>query len=84
MQNTEGLQKAKELFPIGEKVKWGGAFFSGFYRDQLGTVIDHYIKKENSKFVWVVINTEFGEKEFIVVDCSDENYEVGKDLQLLD
>lgn len=82
MTKSEGLEKAKTLFPLGAKVRWGGIFVSGYTQNQPGTVADHYIKDHHPYFVWVAIDTNFGQKEYIILDTRVGIYTPDKDLRL--
>ena len=63
IQQQKALQRAKEAFPVGSKIKFG--------EYEVGVVAYHDVRY---KYVKAVLDTKDGLKEFCVADTENENF----------
>lgn len=77
MSLQKAIEKAKALFPIGSKVEFQGTFISGFQKGT-GEVYGYNLNPNETGFVKVKIKSDLGDKEFIVADPDDKNFQFDK------
>ena len=74
MSLQKALNKTMELFPIGSKVGFKGTFCAG-YKEGEGEVVGY----RSDFFIWIIVESLTGNKEFNIVDPEDEYFEYDKD-----